>query len=181
MRRLMTAAALTALLAAGCGTGEDDGGVATLADGKGGTPTASVDPEDAFRQYARCMREQGVDIPDPGAGDEPVMLAPSGPSAQYQAADRKCGPILKKALRDGPKMDDPAMLDNALKFARCMREHGIDLPDPGADGAIRKPVDGGEGSAEPAVMFDPDDPKLKAAQRACGHLFGAAQPAPEPK
>ena len=43
----------------------------------------------------------------------------------------------------------------ALQFARCMRQHGIDVPDPGADSGIR--IRGSE----------PDDPEFKAAEQAC--------------
>jgi hypothetical protein len=44
-----------------------------------------------------------------------------------------------------------------VAFARCMRQHGIDLPDPKPDGSL---PDRGRG-------LNPDDPKFKAAERAC--------------
>jgi hypothetical protein len=48
----------------------------------------------------------------------------------------------------------------AVSFARCMRQHGIDVPDPRmtADG-IDQPLPNG---------VDGDDPRLTAAERACG-------------
>jgi hypothetical protein len=47
----------------------------------------------------------------------------------------------------------------ALAFARCMRQHGIDMPDPSPNGGIE--VKGGPGTA------NPDSPKFKAAEQAC--------------
>jgi hypothetical protein len=47
----------------------------------------------------------------------------------------------------------------ALAFARCMRQHGINVPDPGASGGIE--VKGSPGSV------NPDSPQFKAAERAC--------------
>ena len=47
----------------------------------------------------------------------------------------------------------------ALEFARCMRQHGIDMPDPGSNGGIV--VKDGPNTVKP------DDPKFKAAEQAC--------------
>jgi hypothetical protein len=46
----------------------------------------------------------------------------------------------------------------ALAFARCMRQHGMNIPDPKPDGGIQ--VDGAKG-------VGPDDPKFQAAEQAC--------------
>jgi hypothetical protein len=35
-----------------------------------------------------------------------------------------------------PDMKDPKVRDQYVKFAQCMREHGVDMPDPGADGGL---------------------------------------------
>jgi hypothetical protein len=42
-----------------------------------------------------------------------------------------------------------------LAFARCMRQHGINMPDPQPDGRVD------------TSGVNPDDPKFKAAERAC--------------
>jgi hypothetical protein len=46
-----------------------------------------------------------------------------------------------------------------VAFARCMRQHGINVPDPGASGGIE--VKGGPGTV------NPDSSQFKAAERAC--------------
>jgi hypothetical protein len=50
----------------------------------------------------------------------------------------------------------PEDLEKVRQYARCMREHGIDMPDPGPDGSLT----GG------AVTGD-DGAKLDAADKAC--------------
>jgi hypothetical protein len=50
--------------------------------------------------------------------------------------------------------------EGALKFSKCMREHGIDMPDPQRIGKGGIKLSGGKG-------LDFNDPKLKAAQSAC--------------
>ena len=51
------------------------------------------------------------------------------------------------------------MEESMLKFARCMREHGVDVPDPKPGEGIRI---GGPGSE-----LDPEDPSFQKAQKAC--------------
>jgi hypothetical protein len=54
--------------------------------------------------------------------------------------------------------------DRVLKFAKCMREHGIDVPSPetSSSGAVRVRIAG---------TLNPESPKFQAAQRACQSLF----------
>src|SRR5690348_3529272 len=80
---------LTLALAA-CGKGDDGGGsqIASLgntattasdgatagdgasgANGGDGETSTTVDPEDAFLAFAQCMRDHGVDMPDPQVDD----------------------------------------------------------------------------------------------------------------
>jgi hypothetical protein len=53
----------------------------------------------------------------------------------------------------------------ALEFARCMRQHGIDMPDPDPNGGgivVKRSARNGRNAPEPE-----DDAKFKAAQQAC--------------
>jgi hypothetical protein len=61
------------------------------------------------------------------------------------------------------------MQDQALAFSRCMREHGVNMPDPNFDGEghVMMKIDDSSG-------IDPSDPKFEAAQQACGSAFGPA-------
>ena len=68
------------------------------------------------------------------------------------------------------------MRDEMLAFAKCMREHGIDMPDPTFDGDGRVAisaarVDGDEdASTGPAFDFESDE--FQDAQKACGGKLG---------
>jgi hypothetical protein len=62
------AAAVAVLLAAGCGgSGDDADGVATLTGAGDGeqTTTTTIPPDEAMLKFVRCMRENGIDMPDP--------------------------------------------------------------------------------------------------------------------
>jgi hypothetical protein len=67
----------------------------------------------------------------------------------------------------GAKGQDKAF-EGALKFSKCMREHGIDMPDPKRVGnggiSISGPA-GGPGKAR--LKRGVPDPKMKTAQAAC--------------
>ena len=49
-----------------------------------------------------------------------------------------------------------------LAFAQCMRDHGIDMPDPQFNEDGGATLQGGPGGA-----IDPDDPDFQAAEEAC--------------
>jgi hypothetical protein len=58
-------------------------------------------------------------------------------------------------------------MQGALAFARCMRQHGISMPDPKVTA---------EGIAQELPRgLDPDDPRVQAAEHAC-HQYGSLPP-----
>ncbi|HEX8742024.1 MAG TPA: hypothetical protein VF712_02715 [Thermoleophilaceae bacterium] len=142
--------------------------IAACGGGDGGRDPAAGDREkleQAGLKHARCMREQGVDVPDPKPGEGGMILvgpAQGGSPAKQERAMREC----EKYLRDLPpprlsEEQKEEMRDAALAHARCMREQGIDFPDPtfGPDGSITVKVGPGE--------LEPDDPKMQSAEKAC--------------
>ncbi|HEX6023335.1 MAG TPA: hypothetical protein VFZ00_15170 [Solirubrobacter sp.] len=152
-RVLLAAVAATALLAA-CG-GEE--------------PTAAQDREAANRkallEFAKCMREHGIDMPDPqfeGGRITQRARAVDNPE-KMREAEEACAKY-REAVKP-PEMSDEdkeRFRKAALEHARCMREQGIDMPDPqfGADGGARIQMRRGSG-------IDPDDPKFRTAEEAC--------------
>jgi hypothetical protein len=154
-----------ALALAACGGGGDRGeGVASLGGNDQATATTSPAGGDVKQQalaYARCMRQHGINLPDPRFDAQGHMAqqlpAGSGPDdPKFKAADQAC----KQHLPDGgaPPRPDPQQQQQMLAFARCMRQHGINIPDPKPGGGID--VDGDAG-------VNPNDPKFKAAEQAC--------------
>jgi hypothetical protein len=57
------------------------------------------------------------------------------------------------------------MRDQAVKFSRCMRQHGIDMGDPEvvSGGGLRVRIGGGGGKGK----VDPESPAFRDAQEAC--------------
>jgi hypothetical protein len=163
--RLKTGTALGLLLVlglTGCGGRDGDDGVATAGGTAtaGSSPTAEKDGYEAMLDHVKCMREQGVDMPDPERDGEAInMRVPEGTSKEkVEAATEKC----RQYLPNGgvPEKADPEQLERARQASQCIREHGFpNFPDPDENGGIR--IDGDEG-------FDPTDPELKKAEKACG-------------
>lgn len=148
----------------------------------GSLPTATgpedadaPDPEASLLAFARCMRENGIDMPDPGPEGDMAIGGEVGQgngtdprSPAFQAAEEACSDLLEDAMgqieRPGPEQQ-AEMQEQLLAFARCMRDHGIDFPDPQfRDGmALIGPSEGAE--------FDPEDPEILEAQKACEELL----------
>lgn len=140
-----------------CG-GDDSGGR--------GEAQAAGESENALLAFARCMREQGVDVPDPQEGR--LAIRPrrgSRPSEserrEFEDADSECRHLLADVRPPELSQDDRAALqDSLLAFARCMRKQGVEVPDPdfsGDRGAFRVGPGG----------VNPDDPDFEEAQEAC--------------
>ena len=157
--------------AAGCG-GPSDGGdeVATLGgqarggDGNSANSTANKDPQQAALDYAKCMREHGIDMPDPTVDAqgrvEMRIGSPGGrrpDPKKLEEAQRACGQPF--GGEKGRGRLDPKAEEAMLKFARCMREHGIDMPDPGNGGLVFRKGSG----------IDPKSPAFREAEQACKH------------
>src|SRR3954451_24072992 len=143
-------------------------------DDPAASPSASRDQQmrDAALQFAQCMREHGIDMPDPKAGQHGIQLSvPRGTSRdKVDAADKACRKYLEKFKPPAQSAaQQKEFRDAALANARCMREHGIDMPDPtfGADGSASIKL--GNGSKGGGI--DPHDPRFEKAQKACAHLM----------
>ncbi len=159
-----------ALLLAGCGRAASPDGVASL---KGANPTASstnsaaASPEDQMLQFARCMRQHGVNMPDPkvvadghgGTQGKVTINGGAGDKSKLDAAQKACQKYLPKGGTLNP--NDPQALDRALKLARCLRAHGVNVADP-------KP-------SQPGILIQGkkgDDPKVRKAMEACAPAKG---------
>lgn len=179
---LAAAALVLGLLVAACGgAGGDSNGVASL-DGAGSTTDAEAaaatekrDPQEAALDWAQCMREHGVDVPDPQNGGIRLTIGPGDDREKVEQAQEECDHFIEDAAPQLTEEQQSAMQDAALAFAKCMREHGIDMPDPqfGDGGRVTfgQRADG-DGSGNPP--FDPDDPAFQAAQEACQPIMDEA-------
>ena len=146
-------------------------------------PSASLDPETAQLEFARCMREHGIDMPDPetapGGGFTQRIEVGKDDAETMQAAQEACDHILANAGNFRGELD-PEQLDKMVDFAQCMREHGIDMPDPatnGKGGIIFRSNGSASGNDGPANVtsdgIDPASPEFQTAQEACQSILGS--------
>jgi hypothetical protein len=154
-----------ALCAAGCGGHAKNSGIASASGAKASSsaapsPTASVDRQQQLVNFARCMRAHGVQMDDPAVdsnGGVQIMIPRGTTKDKATAAQEAC----KKFLPNGgtPPTMSPQQLEQARKYAACMRQHGIDMSDPDPNGGRTR-----------INKVDPNDPKFKAALDACRSL-----------
>ncbi|SDM49528.1 hypothetical protein [Nonomuraea jiangxiensis] len=136
VRLLLVAVPLTLALAAcgeqRAGTTDDTvvsaGGVAASTTPTA-TPSATMDQRTAGLKFAECMRDHGIDMPDPTDGNIQLRIPPGTDRKKVDEADQACRPIMESVVRDRatPSQED---FDRMVKFAQCMREQGVDVPDP---------------------------------------------------
>jgi hypothetical protein len=157
-RALLTLAALAAaLLLAACG-GEPTGSADS-----GNGPDAKT--RKAMLALAQCLREHGVDAPDPKFGDDggvTMRVRGGGSPEKMRAAQQACAKYQRQIKPPNMTAEEKAAFKQAaLANARCLREHGLDVPDPtfGDDGSVQMRI-GKKGER-------PDEAKLRAAQEAC--------------
>jgi hypothetical protein len=168
--------AVLALLFAGCG-GSGGPGVASAGSSKsgGGRSSSTGSKKASALAYSKCMRAHGVtDFPDPDSKGQLTINKTGGPgssdldpnNAQFQAAQEACKSL---APRPHTPAQQASRRADALKFAKCMRDHGItDFPDPNASGGLE--IKGSPGGS-PGDDLDPNSPQFQSAQKACKHLL----------
>jgi hypothetical protein len=155
----VAAAALFIVLAlAACGGGGSDSGEANS--------SADQDQQEAALEYAKCMREHGVDFPDPVNGRF-EFRSDRGDEEKVQQAQEACRHILEDAAPPPDEQQQAEEREAALDFAKCMREHGVDMPDPTfpeGGGVLMRMPEGAE-----------DDPDFEEAKKACQPILAGPQ------
>ena len=172
-RRLATLGALLAgALLAGC----SGSGPAPSASNPAATERSQEQKaETKFEDFARCLREHGVDaeaLNRPGGGHG-LKISPGSAgagAAAMEAAEKACARFKPEDQRGTPSPQQKVELEEAAqKFARCMREHGIEVEASGAGKILIHAKPGGGGP-------NPESPAFKAAQSACHKLLPGGGP-----
>ena len=117
--------------------GEESQGVVTI---ESTTATTIVDEEITFEEgvldFAQCMREEGINFPDPTFdidGNPQFDNLEIENEEEFESAFENCEDILRNALPEQFDLDpevEAALVDASLEFSQCMRDQGIDFPDP---------------------------------------------------
>lgn len=151
-------------LAAGCSKTAHTG-IPAASGSTSVRPTASS-TGDAVA-YARCMRQHGVNVPDPVAGSDDWGPEPAnGTNAPgWSTAWEACKQLLPAGMVRGDGGDRPSAqdLEKLRAYAVCMREHDIGMTDPDETGNLQI-----VGRLERATRAQlENDPGYKAATEAC--------------
>jgi hypothetical protein len=138
--------------------------------GSGPSNAASAESSKAAdaARFTHCLREHGVEASSSPSGEINLHNnAGANPSAMEAAqnACRRYAPVHKENLTPAERAQAE---DSALKFAQCMRSHGVEVPNPtfsssGSGFAIK--IQGGRGKVNPS------SPGFQAAQKACQSLL----------
>lgn len=178
-------ASVMAITLAGCG-GEDDapkvptaGDNASAASGKTAAPGSGDDVSayvNAQREWVKCLRENGVDAPDPDAkgqvdfGDNAALKK----DTKFLNASEKCASLVAAVPESLENANQPELTPEQIKvkrdYADCMQKNGApDFPDPGPDGTA-------QGSE-----WDQTSAGAKRATRVCAPIIGDPVDQPEGK
>ncbi len=152
-----------------CGSSSSASGATAAASSAGGSSNSRTQ---ARLNLAKCFRAHGLNVPDPSTGGGPaggggVFRALQRYSqAQVQAATTACKTYMAAAF---PQTNlSPAqraqVQQQLVKFAQCMRSHGVNVPDPTFNSG------GGFGFRRAFGSVDRNSPAFQTASKACASL-----------
>jgi hypothetical protein len=137
---------------------------------------AQKDEKGDMVKFAQCMRQNGIDMPDPKSSEDGggivIEAMPGGDAAAIDEDKMKTAhEACKEHLPNGGEMKPPSPeeQDKMRQQAKCMRDRGHDWPDPKFEGG---------GTAEVREFPDMENEKVKQDMKDCG--FGEGMVAARP-
>ena len=193
-----TTAAVALLALAGCGgssSSASTGKVASLSGSGSTTTTSGGNSTKSFETqilaYTKCLRAHGLNVPDPqfDANGRPQFNSNAtnrgrrgglfgtldSKDPKVQAARQACQSLQP---RGGGGFQDltPAQLaqrqKDLLAFAKCMRDNGVNFPDPTFDANGRPQFGNGQGNGAFRIFRNQNDPKTQKAFQTCQAKLG---------
>jgi hypothetical protein len=161
-RTTLAAAMLAAaIVLTGCGSEEPDNQVAsgTGAQAQATAPSSappSLSRDEMAIKFTQCLREQGLNVPDPEPGKGPMLKFDKSSGVTREKVQQAMD-ACKQYNPQGEGSPNPQQEENGRKYAECMRTNGVEKfpdPKPGQRGIMI-----GQGVA--------DDPDFQKAQDAC--------------
>ena len=127
-------------------------------------------------QFARCMRDHGVDVPDPDDGQRDRRRhAASRPRRSTPPSPRARSGSRWPSREDGGEPLTEEQKQSFLDQAQCMRDRGWNVSDPVFDGGR---VSSSSGRTQPAAPGDPEpgDPRFEKDLKECADEAGMEPP-----
>jgi hypothetical protein len=122
-----------------------------------GSDAAAESDDASLLEFAQCMRDEGIDMPDPGPqGLASLRQQVDERSPAFLAALEVCGELLQDYYQEvhGADHDDEERREEMMmERVQCMRDQGVDVPDPGP--------------GQHGFQLDTDDPAVRAALEEC--------------
>ena len=152
----------TAVIVAACG-------------GSSSSPTSSAASEQQaevkFADFAKCLREHGIDATAataPGGEGHGLRIKGTGGPAKMEAAQKACKKYQPEPQKLNLSPQEKVERAEAVeKFAKCMREHGIEVHASSSEGRVSIGIHAKPGSGGP----NPESPAFQKAQNSCQKLL----------
>ncbi len=165
-----------AVVVSACGSSTSSSS-SSAAAGTGAT-SVSTGSTTARLNLAKCLRANGIDVSDSGTtsgaggGAGGIFAALRNyPRAQVEAAEKACKQYLAAAFPQTTltAAQRAARTQELVKYATCMRSHGVDIPDPTTSGGGSFAFGAGSaGSSNFRALLN--TPAYKTANAACASL-----------
>ena len=141
-----------AIIVTACSSQRDTSQIATLESGTTGSSNANpeiddplAEAEEAMLAFAHCLGDQGIEVGDQTVGaDGPLQLSPiefavesEGTGAEqpdfsaFEDMMAPCQELLSGITGVGSVADASEVGDAMVEYTQCMRENGVEMPDPG--------------------------------------------------
>jgi hypothetical protein len=123
-----------------------------------------------FADFAKCLREHGIEATTaagPGGEGRGLRINGAGGPAKMEAAQKDCkkyAPAPHK-VNLSPQ-EKVAQAEAVEKFAKCMREHGIEVHASASEGHVSIQIHG-----SPSAGPNPESPAFQKAQGTCQKLL----------
>jgi hypothetical protein len=124
-----------------------------------------------FADFAKCLREHGIEATaatGPGGEGQGLRIKGAGGPAKMEAAQSAC-----KKYQPAPQklnlspQEKVERAEAVEKFAKCMREHGIEVHGSSSEGRVSIQIHGKPGGGGP----NPESPAFQKAQSSCQGLL----------
>ncbi|MCW3019856.1 MAG: hypothetical protein JWN10_2164, partial [Solirubrobacterales bacterium] len=123
-----------------------------------------------FADFAKCLREHGIEATAataPGGEGHGLRIKGAGGPAKMEAAQKACKKYQPEPRKLNLSPQEKVERAEAVeKFAKCMREHGIEVHASSSEGRVSIQIHG-----KPGAGPNPESPAFQKAQSSCQKLL----------